>query len=175
MESETIPLFYFAHRLKRQIRIIVPCLYEDRQRAHILQTLLLKREEINSVDIVIEVNSVTINFDYDRLPLKELERWLGFILKNFTKKPVNRHKKHVLADGETQKKLTFLVEGMKCASCALFIEMFLTQEFEDIDVKIDYATHIGIANGRVDKVKVFDLIEKNGFQVRQILTMECYD
>ncbi len=175
MESETTPLFYFAHRLKRQIRIVVPCLYEDRQRAHILETLLFKREEINSVDIVIEVNSVTINFDCDRLPLKELERWLGVILKNFTQKPVNRNKKNFLADGETQKKLTFLVEGMKCASCALFIEMFLAQEFEDITVKIDYSTGIGVANGRVDKEKVFDLIEKNGFQVRQILTMECYE
>ena len=67
-QTEEFKQFTIAHQLKRRIRIIAPSLYRDKERAHILQILLLKREAIEHVKIVAAINSVTIQFDPQQFP-----------------------------------------------------------------------------------------------------------
>ncbi len=166
--------FTIAHQLKRRIRIIAPSLFRDKERAYILQILLLKREAIEQVRIVTEINSVTILFNPEQFPKVNLLNLLEIVLANFSQKPRESIKKiakqEVRRDG-LQQDVVFGIGGMSCASCALFLEMVLSREKDNTHVNINYMSEIGTVSGYLSKAEIFKIIEDNGYQAYSIDTL----
>jgi Cu+-exporting ATPase len=174
-ETQEFSQFTIEHQLNRQIRVIAPSLFCDKERSHILQILLSKREAIKEVKIVPEKNSVTIYFSPELLPLQDLLKLLESVLVNFSQKPKKSIKKTATKSdrkkGEIQE-VVFRVGGMSCASCALFLEMVLSREEDNIHVSINYASGIGTVCGYLGRERVFKIVEENGYQAYSIDTLE---
>ncbi len=166
--------FTIAHQLKRRIRIIAPSLYRDKERAYILQILLLKREAVEQVKIVSEINSVTIHFDPEKFPKHNLLNLLNTVLANFAQKPsesIKKIVKHSARPGAVRQEIVFGVGGMSCASCALFLEMVLSREADNVRVNINYISEIGTVSTFLSKQEIFKIVEDNGFQAYSIDTL----
>jgi Cu+-exporting ATPase len=78
--------FQLLHQLKRRIRIFVPGLRGDQERAYIFAIILKKRPEITFVKTVPAIGSVTLYFDAKKLPKANLLILLDAVLSNFGKK-----------------------------------------------------------------------------------------
>ena len=174
-QTQEFSQFIIEHQLNHRVRIIAPSLFCDKERAHILQILLLKREAIETVNIVSEINSVTINFSPEQLPLQNLLNLLEVVLANFSQKP--RESIEKIAETASQKKakkheIVFGIRGMRCASCALFLEMVLSRYDDNATVNINYVTEAGIVKGYLGKAEIFKIVEDNGYRAYSIDTLE---
>lgn len=173
-QTEKFSQFTIVHQIKRRIRIVVPCLYRDKERSTILKILLLKRKEIEQVKIISRINSVTILFDPDKLPIQNLLNLLENVLANFSKKPRESIKIKTEKGDRQEKpklKIVFGIGGMSCTSCALFLEMVLSREQNNNHVSINYISEIGIVSGYLSKAEIFKIIEDNGYQAYSIDTL----
>jgi Cu+-exporting ATPase len=173
-QTQEYSQFTIAHQLKRRIRIIAPSLFRDKERAYILQILLLKREAIKQVKIVPELNSVTIRFNPEQFPKVNLLNLLEIVLANFSQKPresIRKIAEHATRQDGLQQKLVFGIGGMSCASCALFLEMVLSREEGNTHVSINYISEIGIVRGYLDKAEIFKIVEDNGYKAYSIDTL----
>jgi Cu+-exporting ATPase len=166
--------FTITHQSKHKINIIVPSLFQNNERAYILRTLLLKRKAVERIEIVSEKNAVTIHFDPEQLSKVKLLNLLEIVLANFSKKPRDCEKKVVGLEQQrngTPQNVAFGVGGMSCTSCALFLEMILSRNVNNVHVNIDYVTEIGTVCGYLNKAEVFKIVTDNGFQAYSIDTL----
>lgn len=167
---ETLQLtkhFKVAHQLTKRLRIAVPSLRKDKERAYILQILLLKREGIESVKITPAIGSVTIYFDPNKLPNENLLRLLDAVIENIGVQPreilntIKRAKKQ--ASGPVQDYVVGIC-GMSCASCALYLEMVLQRESDVLFASVNYVSETARIKTFLQKEKLFKIIEANGYQ-----------
>ncbi len=159
--------FTITHLSEQRIKIIVPSLFCNEERAAILQTVLLMRDAIEEVKVKIETNSVLINFNPNILPENNLIHLLKVILKNFDQKPKNNLKNNEaehLKQGNTEQTINFKVKGMSCNSCALFLEMLLTRNPDIMQAKINYELKKGVVKSYLNQEEIIQIIESNGFQ-----------
>lgn len=159
-------LFTIAHQLKNRIRIIVPSLHSDKERAMVFKILLLKREAINEIKIIPTINSITIYFDSEQLAVENLLTLLNAILANFPKKPrdtIKASQENDL-DIKEQQDVVFGVKGMSCESCALFLEMVLSKQTQKEYVSVNYQSERGAVRSNLSKAEIFTIIENNGYQ-----------
>ena len=166
--------FILIHETERQLSLIVPSIYHNKERSSILQTLLLKRTAIKMVLIDREENSVNIFFDPDKLAKKNLLSILEKILKHFSEKPhqITEKKTTSVKQGASKSNLSFKVDGMSCESCALCLKMVLSREQDIIQADIDFKTKIGVVLSYLSTGKVFDIILQNGYQAHKIKTLK---
>lgn len=166
--------FIIVHQLRRRIRILVPSLFRDQERAMILQILLLKRAAIEDVKCVWQINSITIHFDPEQLPKENLFTLLEAVLANFARKPPASISKisarQNYREGPKQD-IVFGIGGMSCASCALFLEMILSRNPENLHVSINYISEMGNVSGYLSKEEIFKIVEQSGFQAYSIDTL----
>jgi Cu+-exporting ATPase len=162
--------FILTDETERQLSLIVPSIFHDKERSSILQTLLLKRTAIKMVLIDREENSVNIFFDPDKLAKKNLLSILEKILKHFSEKPhqITEKKTNSVKQSALKNNLSFKVDGMSCESCALFLEMVLSREQDIIQADIDFKTKIGVVLSYLSTGKVFDIIIQHGYQAHNI-------
>ncbi len=160
-------------RQERQIVVAVPCLFHDEERASILRIILLKREAIEDVKVNLDDDAVIIKFDSKVLSKKDLFNLLDDILANFSEKPREKIKKtagECPRCGGVEKEIVFCVEGMSCASCALFLEMTLVRDEKVTRADIDFKSKKGVVIGCVSQADVFDIVERHGYKARSIGT-----
>ena len=173
-QTQDYSQFTITHHSKQQINIVVPSLFQNIERAYILQTLLLKREAVEYIEIIPEKNAVTIHFDPEQLPKVKLLNLLEIVIANFSKKPRDCKKKVIEQEeykNGTPQNVVFGVGGMSCTSCALFLEMILSRNVNNVHVNIDYDTEIGTICGYLNKAEVFKIITDNGYQAYTIDTL----
>ncbi len=166
--------FILSHETERQLSLIVPSIYHNKERSSILQTLLLKRTAIKMVLIDRKENSVNIFFDPEKLAKKNLLSILEKILKHFSEKPhqITEKKTSSVKQNTSKNNLSFKVGGMSCESCALFLEMVLSREQDIMQADIDFKTKIGVVLSYLSRGKVFDIILQNGYQAHNIETLK---
>ena len=164
--------FFITNETERQVSLIIPSLYHDKERSTILQTLLLKRDAIKMVLIESEENTANIFFDPNNLARENLLNLLEKILKHFSEKPLHKTEKITVTTKEQELKGNFLfkVEGMSCESCALFLEMVLKRETAIMQVNIDYNSKLGTVSGYLSGENIFEIIQKNGYQALPVET-----
>lgn len=159
--------FSIAHQLKSRIRILVPSLCKDQERAHILIILLNKRAGIKQVKVVASIGSVTILFEPDQFPVDNLLKLLNAVIHNLGLKSrsathalqqKNHHPNTALQD------VVFGISGMSCVSCALFLEMLLQQQTNVIKVSINYVSETARVSSYLSNQELFKLINNNGYQ-----------
>lgn len=172
-ESQEYSQFIIAHQLQRRIRIVVSSLFRNKERATILQILLLKRDAIEAVKVVWQINSITIHFDPDQLPKENLLKLLEIVLANFSKKPPDSLGKISALQHRNGPKqdIVFGIGGMSCASCALFLEMVLSRNLNNQHVSINYISETGNVSGYLSKEEVFKIVQDNGYQAYSIDTL----
>jgi len=167
LEKQKYNHFFIMGQQEREIDVTAPCLYNDEERAAILNIILLKREAIEEVLVDPVSNSVMIRFDSVALPPEALLRLLDVVLANFSEKPRSHIVK--LRDGDVlhkglKKDFSFFVEGMSCASCALYIEMVLHREPNVLDASVDYTTGKGYVSAYLSKNEIYAIIENHGYK-----------
>lgn len=173
MEPDTSAFknFQLQHELKNRIRIITPVLKNDPERGYILEILLKKRPEISRVKSVFGIGSVTIEFDSDKLPKKNLLILLDAVLGNIAQKqPTLKKDKKRQFDGPVQD-IDLAVEGMSCASCALLIEMVLNRDERVKNASVNFATQTVNVQGQLSKNDVVRQIEKLGYSALMVDTL----
>jgi len=168
-QTQEFSRFTIVRQTKHKINIVAPCLYRDKERATILKILLLKREAIESVEIDSERDLVTIRFDQVKLPKEKLLKSLSCVLENFSQKPREKIKKidrQCARCGDLEREVVFYVEGMSCASCALYLEMTLSRNEKVSEAKVDYSSKEGFVVGCLRGGDVLDIIEKLGYKAK---------
>lgn len=159
--------FFIMGQQEREIDVTAPCLYNDEERAEILNIILLKREAIEEVLVDPITNSVLIRFDSLALPPEALLRLLDVVLANFSEKP-RSHIAKLGGKGRERKglesEIVFFVEGMSCASCALYLEMVLRRDLWVDSASIDFSTKKGVVIGCLKKEEIFAIIEAHGYK-----------
>jgi len=167
VESRKFDLFVVEAQEEQQIRITVPRLFNDKERAAILRIILLKRSAIKGVDVNCDNNLVLIDFNSEELSHEALFEILEIVLANFSKKPKiiaeTQEGKCVFCNGSICETV-FCVEGMSCASCALYLEMVLSRDKGVESVHIDFATKKGVVAGCLKENEIVAIVERHGFQ-----------
>ena len=170
-QNQQFKQFTVEHENQQRLRIVTPCLFGDKERATILRIILLKTDAIEEVNIVSEINSVTIHFDPDKLSKEKLLNLLEIVLVNFSQKPHERKKTSIEPEVhryEPKHDIFFGLEGMSCASCAMFMEMILSRESKISHASIDYASKTGKVTGYLSKDEIFKIVEDNGYRAYSI-------
>ena len=168
-QSQEFSGFTIVRQTKQQLNVVAPCLYRDKERATILKILLLKWEAIESTEVDSERDLVTIRFDRVKLPKEKLLKLLDSILENFSQKPREKIKKtgrQCARCGDPEREMVFYVEGMSCASCALYLEMTLSRNEKVSKAKIDYGSKKGVIVGCLSRGDVLDIVEKLGYKAK---------
>ena len=173
-QANNFQRFSIAHQLQRRIRILVPSLCKDQERAHILVILLLKREGIEQVKVTPAIGSMTIYFDPHALPADNLLILLDSVIRNLGLKPLasihalqhkSRHAEQSLQD------VVFGIGGMSCASCALYLEMLLQRQPDVIKVSINYVSETARVTTYLTNRELFKIVNDNGYQAFSIDTL----
>lgn len=171
MSQDGYQNFTIAHQLKRRLRIIVPALRKDHERAHILAILLYKRDGIEQVRAVPDIASVTIEFEPERLPADNLLRLLDSVLPNIGQKPraglraLQRKHKH---PDQPLRDFVFGIGGMSCTSCALYLEMLLKRQPEVVSASVNYLSETARVKSWLNQDELFALIDANGYRALAI-------
>ncbi len=163
--------FTIINQSERQIKIIVPSLFCNKERAAILQTVLLMRDAIENLKIDIKTNSVTIDFNPNILQKDSLLDLIATVLNNFCQKPKNNLKNNEIEhvqQGSIEQEISFKVKGMSCNSCALFLEMVLIRSPGVMQAKINYTLETGVVQGFINQEEIIQIIENNGFQAHSL-------
>ncbi|MCQ8106361.1 heavy metal translocating P-type ATPase [Methylomonas sp. SURF-2] len=163
--------FQLRHQLKNRIRILTPVLKNDPERGYIFEILLKKRPEISAVKSVFGIGSVTIEFDGDRLPKKNLLILLDAVLGNIAQKKPNLKKDRKKRFEGPVQDIDLAVEGMSCASCALLIEMVLNRDERVKSASVNFATQTVSVQGQLSKNDVVAQIEKLGYSALLVDTL----
>lgn len=162
--------FALVHQLQRRIRIIATSLCKDRERAYILEMLLLKRQGVESVKVVPAIGSVTIRFNPDTLPQSNLLLLLESVIRNIGRKPqqaIHAMRRRDTCSGQPQD-FVIGIGGMSCASCAMFLEMVLQRESDIVTDNVNYVSEIARIKGYLTRESLFKIIKVNGYQAYSI-------
>jgi Cu+-exporting ATPase len=159
--------FTITYQSDQKIKIIVPSLFNDEERAVVLKTILLMRDAIEEVRAEVKTNAVTINYNDKVLPKQNLINLLQSVLKNFSQKPkmnLAERKGKSYQFAKTAHTALFKVEGMSCHSCALFLEMVLTRHPHVSQVSINYESKTGSVKSFLEADEIIYVIAENGYE-----------
>ena len=160
--------FEIVYQLQNQVRIKAPCLFQDPQRAYILETLLRNREAIEVAQAVPEIASVAILFDPVKLPPENLLILLDAILTNIGSKTSEKNQQmNSCPVGESipEAILNFAVKGLSCASCALYLEMVLKHHACVSQASVDFASATARVQGHLAQNEIKAVVENLGFDL----------
>lgn len=164
--------FQLKHELKNRIRIIVPALLHDPEKAYILSIILRKRPEITAVKSTPQIGSVTIFYQSKTLPKHNLLILLDAVLANIGSKKITPGNPAGECDTSIPVQETYLaVEGMTCASCALLLEMRLKRDPRVTDATVNFASEIATVKGHLVRNDVARIISGIGYKPNTMETL----
>ncbi len=171
-DSSQTKNFKLVHALKNRIRIIVPILEKDPERAYIFEIFLKKRPEIKSIKSVPEIGSVTLYFDHVHLPMTNLLTLLDMVLGNIGKKKISLPKSNIIEDTNLPlQEISLAIEGMSCASCALLLEMSLNRDPRIHEATVNFGSAIASVKGRLSRQDMAEIISKVGYKANLMDTL----
>lgn len=157
--------FTITDQSSRQIKIIVPSLFNDKERAAVLRTILLMRDAIEEVRVEVKTNLVTVDYDPESIPKNNLINLLSGVLSNFSQKPkIDLDKGNNYKFVKTAHTTLFTVEEMSCNSCALFLEMVLSRHRHVTHASISFESKSGSVESFLEPDEIIKIIEENGYQ-----------
>ena len=164
--------FQLIHELSHRIRISVPVLRRDPERAYIFEIILKKRPEITSVRSVPNIGSVTIFFNANTLPQQNLLILLDTVLANIGKKKINLGNKTGSCDTSIPvQDISLAIEGMTCASCSLLLEMSLKRDPRVISANVNFASEIATIKGHLMRNDAASIISSIGYKPNTMDTL----
>ena len=164
-----------VHATNSRIRIISPLLYKDIERANVLAVLLQMREGIKKVSTVADIGSLVVYFDPQKLDKAELLTLLDALLANLGHRKASMQSfnsseiiPNEAYEGIVEQKFTIAIDGMKCTSCALLIEMLLNRDSRISSAKVNYASKTANVTGLLNKESLCSLIENMGYKAHNL-------
>ena len=160
--------FEIVYQLQNQVRIKAPCLFQDPERAYILETLLRNREAIEMAQAVPEMASVAILFDPVKLPPENLLILLDNMLSNIgskTREKIQQMHTCSIDMSNPETKLNFVVKGLSCASCALYLEMVLKRNACVNQATVDFASATARIQGHLTQEEIKAVVKSHGFEL----------
>jgi Cu+-exporting ATPase len=170
-QSSALQNFQLVHQLNWRIRILSPILKNDQERSYIFEILLKKRPEIKKIRSVCALGSVVIEFDPQRLPIKNLLILLEAVLGNIAKKQAEQQQQEKKVFEGPLQEIDLAVEGMTCASCALLIEMVLKRDPRIKQASVNFGTSTLTVQGWLDKNQVSTKIATLGYKTYPMDTL----
>ncbi len=164
--------FTVVHALPRRLRLMVPSLRKDRERALLLEILLRKRPEVAEVRVVPEIGSVAIRFDPRRLPAEKLLAALTIIIGGLGRAKGKPFPTAAALDPDAPaQEVNVAVEGMTCASCAAFLQLAIKRDPRVRSVAVNYGSETAIICGALDREAVSELVARYGYAARPMDTL----
>jgi Cu+-exporting ATPase len=167
--------FRVVHRLSRRIRLIAPPLAKNAEKSYLLEILLRKHAAIESVRVVADIGSVTIQYDPAQLPEARLLALCDAVIGNLAAAPnkvtVSPAPTFVADPDQPAQECLAAVEGMTCASCAALIELSLRRDPRVEHVAVNYAAETVTVKGFITKGQLFDTVKKLGYAARPMDTL----
>ena len=164
-----------VHATNSRIRIISSLFLKDPERAHVLEILLQMRNGIKKTVAVADIGSLVIEFDPHKLPKAALLKLLDALLANLghRKATMQSFKSSEIIpteayEGIVEQKFTIAIDGMKCRSCALLIEMLLNRDSRISSAKVNYASKTANVKGNLSKESLCSLIENMGYKAHNL-------
>jgi Cu+-exporting ATPase len=154
--------YRIEHALRRRVRILAPSLRKDPERSYVLDILLRKRAGVKLVRAVPDIGSVVIHFDPTRLPRTSLYALLDAVLPNLGRARASAAAP--IAPSGEERELSFAVEGMTCASCALLIELVLRRDPRVRHASVNLASASAMVRGALSKEEVYAAVERLGYR-----------
>ena len=165
--------YRIVHRLPWRIRLIAPPLVKQAERCYLVEILLRKHAAIKDVRAVMEIGSVTIQYDATQLPEARLVALVDAVIGNLaraSRKPAVPPAPTFVVEGPAQECLA-AVEGMTCASCAALIELSLKRDPRVESVAVNYAAETVTLKGHLTKDELFSSVAKLGYTARPMDTL----
>ena len=164
-----------VHALNRRLRVKVPAIRKDPQKAYILEILLRKRQGIKEVRSIPHIAGVVIFFDPLELALNDLLLFLDSVVSVLPEERLsffnNKNRRKTTKPTLPSKDINLAIEGMTCSTCALLIE-FMLNRHDDIDkVAVNFASCTAAVSGTASSEEVFDYIRKLGYTPRPMDTL----
>ncbi|MFA6021693.1 MAG: HMA2 domain-containing protein, partial [Rhodospirillales bacterium] len=128
MTTAAFPHIQLLHSLPRRIRVHVPAIVKDDERAYVLEIALKKHPDLASVSVAPRIGSLTVRFNPARIAQDRVLALLNAVAGNIGRA---RKSEPVLATPEPEgpcQKLQLAVLGMTCASCAALIQLSLNRD-----------------------------------------------
>lgn len=165
-----------VHTLQRRVRLRVPSIRRDPEKAYILEILLRKKDGIKKVEASPRTTGVCICFDPEELPLRALIPFVDALIKRLPAKrlpPARRRKKkgEPRKPGAAVKETVCAVEGLTCQSCALLIELVLERAGNVDRASVNFASGTVAVAGPASPQEVFDIIRRTGYTPRPMDTL----
>jgi Cu+-exporting ATPase len=160
-----------VHALTRRLRVVVPELAKDEERAYLLEILLRKRPAIREVRSEPRIGSFTVHFAPDEISRDELLAAITHVAAALVRapRPVKPMAEPV-PDGPLQHS-SLAIEGMTCASCAALIELSLKRDSRVKNAGVNFAAGTCAVDGQLDRDAVFALVQRLGYTPRPMDTL----
>ena len=165
--SKRFKNFEIIQAIKQKLFIKAPCLNQEPELTRIFEMLLCKRKAIRSATASPTADSVTIQFDAKKLPLEKLFILLDNILANIKCKASNSictTKTKAVNPAQAELTSSFFINGMKCESCALALEMAIRRYPKVDKALVDYKSSILKVYGQVSHKEIANLVRITGFE-----------
>ncbi|TAN46022.1 MAG: heavy metal translocating P-type ATPase, partial [Rhodospirillales bacterium] len=159
------------HRLPRRLRVHVPAILKDDERAYVLEIALKKHPDLFEVAVVPRIGSLTVRFNPARIAEERVLALLDAVAGNIGKaKPAAAAAPVQEPTGPCQK-LQLAVLGMTCASCVALIQLSLNRDPRVLSANVNYASETVQAVGHLDRNALSALIKRLGYTTRPMDTL----
>ena len=161
-----------AHTLRRRVRLLIPALRKQPEKAYVLEILLRKRPEIRRVRAVADIGSVTIHFDPERLSRERLLAQVAAIISRLGGTTPGGAAPSAPEAAECPvTETTLAIEGMTCASCAALIELMLNRDSRVEQATVNFGSETAVVRGCLTRDDIFGLVHRVGYEGRPMDTL----
>jgi Cu+-exporting ATPase len=159
------------HSLPRRIRVLVPAIVKDDERAYVMEIALKKHPDLAEVSVAPRIGSLTVRFNPQRISSQQVLALVDAVAGN-----IGRARKPQLAQATPEpegpcQKLQLAVEGMTCASCAALIQLSLNRDPRILSAEVNYASETVQALGHLDREALSRLVGRLGYVTRPMDTL----
>lgn len=169
--------FTVLHELRRRVRVFVPAIHRQTERAYILEILLRKHPAVRKVRATARIGTLTVWFDPAVMPQDMLYGLINTVTGNLAnaKMPDATEAEgeacSLPEDAETDD-FSVAVEGMTCASCALLLELRLNRDPRVKQATVNFASSTASIHGVLGRDDVAAIADTIGYQTRPMDTLD---
>lgn len=167
--------FEVVHAIRRRVRVFVPAIHKNPERAYILEILLHKHPAVRKARAVAPIGSLAVWFDPKIMSRDKLYGLLNTVIGNLANAKMPGKSAAAtcdLADGQVLDNFSVAVEGMTCSSCALLLELKLNRDPRVKNATVNFASMTASVHGVLGRDDLASIADSVGYQVRSMDTLD---
>jgi Cu+-exporting ATPase len=160
-----------VHSMPRRLRVHVPAIVKDDERAYVLEIALKKHPDLFAVSVVPRIGSLTVRFNPVRISSERVLALLDAVAGNIGRARKQAPPEAMPEPTGPSQKLQLAVEGMTCASCAALIQLSLKRDSRIQSAQVNYASETVQVSGHLDRERLSELVGRLGYSTRPMDTL----